>query len=68
MLPKLPRLTAEDAEKILAQNGYQNIRASGSHRIYQKGSKRFVVPFHKGKTLHPKIIKSLFELIEEEKN
>ena len=68
MLPKLPRLTAEDAERILLKSGFLHIRSKGSHRIYQRGKERFVLPFHKGKILHPKIIKSLFELIEDENN
>jgi predicted RNA binding protein YcfA (HicA-like mRNA interferase family) len=63
VLPKIPRLTAEEAEKMLFKYGFQYIRSRGSHRIYQKGKERFVLPFHKGKTLHPKILKALYELI-----
>jgi len=66
MLPKLPRFTAEDAERMLLKSGFQHIRSRGSHRIYQRGKERFVLPFQKGKTLHPKIIRALFELIEGE--
>lgn len=62
-MPKLPRLMAEEAEKMLFESGFQHIRSRGSHRIYQKDKARFVLPFHKGKILHPKIIKSLFDLI-----
>ncbi len=65
MLPKLPRLTAEEAEKLLLKAGFQHIRSKGSHRIYQKKKERFVLPFHKGKVLHPKIIKPLMELIDD---
>ena len=64
-MPKLPRLTAEEAERILLKSEFQHIRSRGSHKIYQKGNERFVLPFHKGKTLHPKIIKALFELVED---
>ena len=35
----------------------------GSHRIYMKENKRFVLPFHSGKILLPKIVKQLFEII-----
>ncbi len=63
-MPKLPRLTAEEAEKLLLKSGFQHIRSKGSHRIYKKNKLRFVLPFHKGKILHPKITKALFELIE----
>ena len=62
-MPKLPRLTSEEAEKLLLKNGFQLIRSRGSHRIYQKDKERFVVPFHKGKELHPKITKALLETI-----
>ena len=65
-MPKLPRLTAERAERMLFKAGFQYIRSRGDHRIYQRDKERFVLPFHKGKTLHPKIIKSLVELIEAE--
>jgi len=60
-------LTSEEAEKMLLKSGFQHIRSRGSHRIYQRDKERFVLPFHKGRTLHPKIIKALFELIEDEK-
>jgi len=66
-LSKLPRLTAAEAEKLLLQAGFKLIRSKGSHRIYMKESKRFILPFHSGKTLHPKIVKQLFEIIGEEK-
>ena len=64
-MPKFPRLTAAEAEKRLLKAGFQHIRSKGSHRIYQKDKERFVLPFHKGKILHPKIIKALLELIDD---
>ena len=66
-MPKLPRLTAVEAEKLLLQAGFKLIRSKGSHRIYMKEDKRFVLPFHSGKILHPKIVKQLSEIIGEEK-
>ena len=66
-MPKLPRLTAVEAERLLLQAGFKVIRSKGSHRIYIKENKRFVLPFHSGKILHPKIVKQLFEIIGEEK-
>ncbi|MDL1971796.1 MAG: type II toxin-antitoxin system HicA family toxin [Deltaproteobacteria bacterium] len=62
-MPKLPRITAIEAEKLLLQAGFRLIRTKGGHRIYMKGNKRFVLPFHSGKILHPKIVKQLFEII-----
>lgn len=62
-MPKLPRLNAQEAEKMLLESGFHFVRSKGSHRIYQRGNERFVLPFHTGKTLHPKIVKALFDLI-----
>ncbi|WP_288680949.1 type II toxin-antitoxin system HicA family toxin [uncultured Brachyspira sp.] len=39
--------------------------ARGSHRIYKKDNKRMVIPYHSGKILHPKIIKELFEILND---
>jgi len=67
MPEKLPKLDAKEAEKILMADGFTLLRQKGSHRIYGKGAKRMILPFHTGKTLHPKIIKELFEIIQDEK-
>jgi len=64
-LPKLPRLTAQDAQRLLQQAGFTLVRSEGSHRIFQRGEERFVVPFHAGKILHPKIVKGLLEIIKD---
>ncbi|MEM8674969.1 MAG: type II toxin-antitoxin system HicA family toxin [Cyanobacteria bacterium P01_G01_bin.67] len=62
-MPKLPRLTAKEAEKILFDAGFEFIRSKGSHRIYRKDEIRVVIPFHSGKILHPKIVKQVFDAI-----
>jgi len=67
MPEKLPRLDAKEAEKILIDDDFTLLRQKGSHRIYGKGSKRMILPYHTGKTLHPKIVKELFEIIQDEK-
>jgi predicted RNA binding protein YcfA (HicA-like mRNA interferase family) len=64
-LPKLPRLTASEAEKLLLKAGFQLIRSKGSHRIYFKNNVRMVIPFHAGHILHPKIVKQLEQAIEK---
>ena len=66
-MPKLPRLTAAEAEKLLAEAGFDLLRTKGSHRIYVQGSIRVVIPFHAGKILHPKIVKQVLDAIETEK-
>ena len=64
-MPKLPRWTAAEAEKALLDAGFSLLRSKGSHRIYLKGVRRVVVPFHSGVVLHPKIIKQILEAIDE---
>jgi predicted RNA binding protein YcfA (HicA-like mRNA interferase family) len=64
-MPKLPRLNAAEAEGRLLKAGFSWLRSKGSHRIYQKGGRRVVVPFHGGATLHPKIVKQVLEAIED---
>jgi len=63
-LPKLPRLTPQEAESMLLKDGYEFIRSKGSHRIYLKGTRRMVIPYHSGKVLHPKIVKQVIKAIE----
>jgi predicted RNA binding protein YcfA (HicA-like mRNA interferase family) len=63
-LPKHPRITAFEAEKMLLENGFQLVRTKGSHRIYIKNEKRIVIPFHSGKILHPKIVSQVIKSIE----
>jgi len=67
MLAKLPRITPQQAEKLLSSAGFEMIRSKGSHRIYAKGNKRIVIPFHSGKILHPKVVKQVLKSIESEK-
>jgi len=64
-MPKLPRLTAAEAEAALRKAGFTWLRSKGSHRIYLKGIRRVVVPFHSGTMLHPKIVKQVLDAIEE---
>jgi len=63
-LPKLPRLSPQEAEAMLFKVGFEMVRSKGSHRIYMKENKRIVVPFHTGRILHPKIVKQVLKAIE----
>jgi predicted RNA binding protein YcfA (HicA-like mRNA interferase family) len=64
-LPKLPRLTPREAEDLLFKAGFKLIRSKGIHRIYLKGNRRQIIPFHSGNILHPKIIKQIYKIIED---
>ncbi len=60
MSEKLPRVTAGEIIKVLERNGFVLTRQSGSHRIYKNADgARATVPFHAGKILHPKVLKSI---------
>ena len=64
-MARLPRLTAKDAEKLLFEAGFIMARSKGSHRIYMKGIKRIIIPFHSNRILHPKIVKQLLKTIDQ---
>jgi len=64
-MSKVPRLTAAEAEAMLLKAGFAWLRSKGSHRIYMKGGRRVVVPFHSNVILHPKTIKQVLQAIEE---
>jgi len=67
-LPKTPRLTPQEAEKLLLNAGFEKIRSKGSHIIYMNEKRRIIIPFHSGKTLHPKIVKQILDCIDRETN
>jgi predicted RNA binding protein YcfA (HicA-like mRNA interferase family) len=67
-LPKLPRITAKEAEKLLLDAGFIQIRSKGSHRVYRLAEIRVVIPFHPGKILHPKIIRQVIAAIQPAEN
>ena len=41
------------------------LRSAGSHRIYGRGARRVVVPFHVGRVLHPKIVKQVMAAVSD---
>ena len=60
MTEKLPRVTPAEAIKVLERAGFLLARQSGSHKIYKnKEGKRVTVPYHAGRTLHPKVLQSI---------
>ena len=64
-MPKLPRLTPPEAERLLLAVGFVHVRSKGSHRIYPRHQERLVLPFHSGKTLHPKIVRQVMDAVRE---
>jgi predicted RNA binding protein YcfA (HicA-like mRNA interferase family) len=64
-MAKRPRLTAAEAERMLFAAGFVLMRSKGSHRIYFRAGERVVVPFHRGKILHPKIVLEVLSAVGE---
>ena len=62
MSPKLPRVTADKAARVLLRHGFHLVRQSGSHRLYRnEAGVRVTLPMHAGKLLHPRIVRSIVE-------
>ncbi|CAD7768533.1 HicA toxin of bacterial toxin-antitoxin_ [Candidatus Methanoperedenaceae archaeon GB50] len=60
MREKLPRVPAGKVIKVLERVGFVLVRQSGSHKIYKnREGKRVTVPYHSGKILHPKVLRSI---------
>lgn len=57
---RLPRISAAEVVRVLEKAGFVLARQSGSHRIFKNAEGlRVTVPYHSGKELHPKILKSI---------
>ena len=62
MSERLPRATASEAIRVLEKTGFLPVRQSGSHKIFKNAEgRRVTVPFHSGKTLHPKVLKNILK-------
>ncbi len=62
MTGKLPRITAGETIRALEKAGFFFSRQSGSHKIYKnKEGKRTTIPYHSGRILHPKTLKSILQ-------
>jgi predicted RNA binding protein YcfA (HicA-like mRNA interferase family) len=65
MTTRMPRVTAAEVIKVLEDIGFTLARQSGSHKIYKNpAGKRVTVPYHAGKTLHPKLVGSVLRNAE----
>ena len=60
MTGRLPRVNAAETIRVLERAGFSLVRQSGSHKIYKNPQgRRATVPFHTGKTLHPKLLQAI---------
>jgi predicted RNA binding protein YcfA (HicA-like mRNA interferase family) len=61
-MTRLPRVTAQEIIRVLERRGFVMVRQSGSHKIFRNPEgTRVTMPFHSGKILHPKLLKSILE-------
>ncbi len=60
-MPKLPRVTAREAERAILKDGWYVVGGSGSHRQYRQSTKggRVTIAMHAGAVLTPKAIASI---------
>lgn len=59
-MTKLPRLTSAQIIRIIEKRGFRLSRQSGSHMIFKnEEGRRVTIPYHAGKILHPKLLKSI---------
>jgi predicted RNA binding protein YcfA (HicA-like mRNA interferase family) len=60
-MPKLPRVTAREAERAIVRDGWYDAGGSGSHRQYRHPTKggRVTIARHAGTILKPKVIASI---------
>ncbi len=65
MTDKLPRISADKVIKVIEKLGFILVRQSGSHKIYKNEiGIRITVPYHSGKTIHPKVLKNILKDID----
>ena len=61
-MTRLPRVTTQEIIRVLERRGFVMVRQSVSHKIFRNPEgTRITVPFHSGKILHPKLLKSILE-------
>lgn len=58
---RFPAVTAKEVISALQQSGFYEHHQKGSHKVFKRDvdHKRVVVPFHSGKTIPRKTLKSI---------
>ncbi|HSP10843.1 MAG TPA: type II toxin-antitoxin system HicA family toxin [Candidatus Dormibacteraeota bacterium] len=62
-MPRLPRVTGDDALRALRRAGWREARRRGSHIVLRNEARpgRLVVPVHAGTILKPKTLLSILD-------
>jgi predicted RNA binding protein YcfA (HicA-like mRNA interferase family) len=62
MSGKLPRITAREIISILKKKGFSPIKGGGHPKVFKNAQGvRIPVPYHPGKILRPKTLKSILK-------
>lgn len=59
-MPRLPALTPAKVIRALERTGFIFIRQRGSHRMYVRGAKGIIIPFH-NKDLRKGTLKNIIQ-------
>lgn len=59
-MPRLPALTSAKVIRALERAGFVFIRQRGSHRMYMRGAKGIIIPFH-NKDLRKGTLKNIIQ-------
>lgn len=62
-MPRLPRITGDQALRVLVRAGWKPVRQRGSHVVlcHRAHLGRVVVPLHAGLVLKPKTLASILD-------
>lgn len=63
-MPKAPRLTAPEAERLLLGGGFVLVAHKAATESTSKATARVVVPFHGARILHPKIVRQVLNALD----
>ena len=54
-------MKSRELHRLIRRNGWVQIRASGSHIIYQKNNERYPVPYHGAKEIGVGLMKKIIK-------
>lgn len=52
-------MKSDEFHRFVRENGWQKLRQEGSHIIYQKGSRTYPVPYHRGKEIGTGLVRKI---------
>jgi len=56
-------MKSDELHALVRKNGWVQIRQSGSHIIYQKGTQTYTVPYHKGREVGKGLVRKIIRIM-----